>query len=161
MRAALLLLVMAVQDDKAKEQERLLKAPFEAMEKGIRENDEKLFKAQWHADAYTKNLVGGSGIAGEGVFKQGARKKWFPKPDLTKAQDLGDGAAFIVPCEIWNWEKEKSVDKVDMLLVKTEVTVDEKKTTVLVVLGGGEKAEEVKALAERWQKKEPLEPPKK
>ncbi|MEZ0230764.1 MAG: hypothetical protein ACAI25_19245, partial [Planctomycetota bacterium] len=87
------------------------KAPFENMEKAIREGDEKLFKAQWHAEGYEKNLVGGSGVAGAGVFKQGSRKKWYPKPDHAAAKEISEGVV-IVPCEIWSWEKEKSVDKV-------------------------------------------------
>lgn len=93
------------------------KAPFEKMEKAVREADEKLFKAQWHAEGYEKNLVGGSGVSGAGVFKQGSRKKWYPKPDLAAAKAISDDV-LIVPCEIWSWEKEKSVDKVDMLLVR-------------------------------------------
>jgi len=155
----MLLAAVVLQDaDKNKERDMLLKANFDAMEKAIREGDDKLFKAQWHADGHAKNLVGGSGLTGESVYKQGARKKWFPKPDLSKAESLGDGAAIIVPCEIWGWEKEKSLDKVDILLVKVDVKVEEKTKSVFVVLGGGEKAEQVKALANRWLKKEPLEP---
>jgi hypothetical protein len=138
------------QDDDARKKS--LAAVFDAMEKSIRDKDEAAFKARWHAEAYEKNLVGGSGIPGKGVFGQGSRKKWFPKPDLTKAKVLEDGAAVILPCEIWSWEKEKAVDKVDFLLVKDK--------DGYLVLGGGEKREQVDALASRFLKKEPLDPPK-
>ena len=138
------------QDDDAKQKG--MRAPFEAMEKAIRDKDEAAFKARWHAAGFGKNLVGGSGIPGKEVFAQGSRKKWFLKPDLSKVRSLEDGAALIVPCEIWAWEKEKAVDKVEMLLIREK--------DAYVVLGGGEKKEQVDALASRWLKKEALEPPK-
>jgi hypothetical protein len=161
MKTLILLAALVQEADKNKERDMLLKSSFDAMEKAIREGDDKLFKAQWHADGHAKNLVGGSGLTGESVYKQGARKKWFPKPDLAKAESLGEGAAILVPCEIWGWEKEKALDQVLFVLVKVEVKVEEKAKSVYVVLGGGEKGEEVKALADRWLKKEPLDPPKK
>jgi hypothetical protein len=95
-----------------------LSAIFQSLEKGIREKDEASFKEPWLGDAYEKNFVGRSGLAGKEVFAQGTRKKWFLKPDLTRALTLGEGAVVIVPCDVWAWEKEKAVDKVDMLLVK-------------------------------------------
>jgi hypothetical protein len=140
----------APQDDDARK--KALTAVFESLEKAIKDKDEAAFKSKWHPEAYEKNLVGGSGIPGKGVFGQGSRKKWFPKPDLSKATVLGDGAAVIIPCDIWAWEKEKAVDKVDFLLVKEK--------DGYLVLGGGEKREQVDALASRFLKKEPLDPPK-
>ena len=139
---------LASQDLAARD--KALKEIFDVLEKSLRTPDEAAFKAPWHPDAFEKNLVGGSGIPGKSVFGQGSRKKWFPKPDLSKAQAVGDGSAVIVPCEIWAWEKEKAVDKVDFLLVKEK--------DGWVVLGGGEKRAQVEALASRWQKKEPLAP---
>lgn len=143
-------IVCGVAQDETRQ--KALSAPFEAMEKGIREKDEAAFKARWHAEAFEKNLVGGSGLAGKAVFSQGSRKKWFLKPDLARVKILEDGAAAIVPCEVWAWEKEKAVDKVDILLVKDK--------DGYLVLGGGEKRPEVDALASRFLKKEPLDPPK-
>lgn len=129
--------------------QKALAAPFETMEKAIKDKDESAFKSRWHAVGFEKNLVGGSGLAGKEVFEQGSRKKWFMKPDLAKAKVLGDGAAVIVPCEIWAWEKGRAVDKVDLVCVKEK--------DGYVVLGGGEKRDQVEALASRWLKKEPLE----
>ena len=132
--------------------QKALQAVFESMEKDIKDKEEAPFKARWQADSYEKNLVGGSGLSGSSVFSQGARKKWFLKPDLGRAKVLEDGAAVIVPCDIWAWEKQKAVDKVDLLLVKDK--------DGYLVLGGGEKRDQVDALASRWLKKEPLDPPK-
>lgn len=136
-----------MQDPEARQ--KALAAPFEALEKAIRDKDADAFKARWHALGFEKNLVGGSGLAGKEVFDQGSRKKWFLKPDLAKAKVLGDGAAVLVPCEVWAWEKGKAVDKVDLLLVQVK--------DGYVVLGGGEKRDEVEKLASRWLNKEPLE----
>jgi hypothetical protein len=129
-----------------------LAAPFEAMEKAIKDKDEAGFKATWRPEGFDKNLVGGSGLPGKAVFEQGGRKKWFPKPDLDKAKILEDGAAVIVPCEIWAWEKGRAVDKVDFLIVREKDGYR--------ALGGGEKRDQVDALASRFLKKAPLEPPK-
>jgi hypothetical protein len=134
-----LLLAMPLQD-----------AVFENMKKAIEGKDEALFKAQWHAEGFEKNLVGGSGLAGNEVFAQGSRKKWYLKPDLAKAVAVAETAS-IVPCDVWAWEKAKAVDQVHLLVVKPDAA--------WIVLGGGEKAEQVRALAARWLKKEPLPPP--
>jgi hypothetical protein len=147
----LLLITMAMtpQDDATQKD---LAAIFQAMEKGIREKDEASFKGPWRDDAWEKNLVGRSGLAGKEVLAQGTRKKWFLKPDLTRTVTLGEGAVVLVPCDVWAWEKEKAVDKVDILLVKEK--------DAWKILGGGEKRAQVEALANRWIKKEPLEAPK-
>ncbi|HEX7898740.1 MAG TPA: hypothetical protein VF950_13335 [Planctomycetota bacterium] len=125
-------------------------ALFENMKKAIETKEEALFKAQWHADGFEKNLVGGSGLAGKEVFGQGSRKKWYLKPDLAKAVAVAETAS-IVPCDVWAWEKAKAVDQVHILAVKDK--------DAWIVLGGGEKIEQVRALADRWLKKEPLPPP--
>jgi hypothetical protein len=127
------------------------RAPFDAIEKALKAADEPAFKAQWHPDGYEKNLIGGSGNTGASMFRQGSRKKWFPKPDLAKATTLANGDAVIVPCEIWSWERNTAVDAVDALVVKVKGTY--------LVLGAGEKRAQVDALAERWLKKKSLAPP--
>lgn len=129
-----------------------LQALFDDLEKGHKENGEAVFKARWHAEGYEKNLCGGSGLSGKDVFGQGARKKWFLKPDLAKAAFPQDGAVAVVSCQIWAWEKGKAVDKVDLVLVKDKES--------WLVLGGGEKRADVDGLVSRWIKKEPLEAPK-
>jgi hypothetical protein len=140
--AEALLMAMFAQDPRAA-------APFSAMEKALRDPDESAFQAAWHSAGFSRNLVGGSGLSGRDVFDQAARKKWFPKPDLSKAAALEDGKALIVPCEIWSWERSKAVDRVDFLLVLEK--------DAYRVLGGGEKRPEVEALARRWLKGGPLE----
>lgn len=148
--AGLSLFASPVQDDP---KQKALKAVFDDLEKGIKEKDEALFKARWFAEGYDKNLCGGSGLAGKAVFGQGARKKWFLKPDLAGARSAGEDTVAIVACDVWAWEKEKAVDKVEIILVKEK--------DVFQVLGGGEKRADVDGLVSRWLKKEPLEAPKK
>lgn len=142
-------LAMTEQDDA---RQKSLQSAFDAMEKAIKDKDEAAFKARWTPDGFEKNFVGGSGLAGKAVFGQGSRKKWFLKPDLGQAKVLEEGAAVIVPCQVWAWEKEKAVDKVDLLLIREK--------DAYVVLGGGEKRDQVDALASRFLKKEPLDPQK-
>jgi hypothetical protein len=149
--AAMAAFVPQAQDDAAA-RPKAWQAVFDGLEKALKEKDEASFKARWQPDGFERNLVGGSGLTGQAVFGQGSRKKWFPKPDLAQAKVLGDGEAAIVPCGIWAWEKEKAVDKVAFLLVRGK--------DGWLVLGGGEKRALVEALASRWLKKEPLDPPK-
>lgn len=127
-----------------------LVAPFAAMETALREPDEPAFRAQWHAEGYAKNLVGGSGNTGESMFRQGSRKRWYPKPDLSRATVQPGGAVAIVPCKIWSWKNNAAVDAVDVVLVQVNGRY--------VVLGAGEKRSEVDALARRWVDKQPLAP---
>jgi hypothetical protein len=130
----------------------LMTAAFAAMEAALRESDEVRFKATWHAAGYGANLAGERGIAGADVFKLGTEGTWLPKPDVSKAEKLGEGEAVLVPCEIWNWEKEEALDTGTVLLVK--------QGAAYVALGTSGAAEDVKKLAERFLKKEPLEPVK-
>ena len=148
--AFLFLFVFVATTARADGRDDAIHAPFATIEKALRGGDEALFRSQWHADGYAKNLVGGSGNTGASMFKQGARKKWFPRPDAAKATVLADGAAVIVGCEIWSREQNKVVDRVDALVVKT--------ATGYVLLGAGEKRAQIDALAERWLKKQPLAP---
>jgi hypothetical protein len=148
--AGISLFASAAQDDP---KQKALKAVFDDLEKGIKEKDEALFKARWHGEGYEKNLCGGSGLAGKAVFSQGARKKWFLKPDLAGARAAGEDAVAIVACEVFGWEKGRAVDKVEIILVKEK--------DGFIVLGGGEKRDDVEGLVSRWLKKEPLEAPKK
>jgi hypothetical protein len=147
--AAFTAMMASASDSQDNARQKTIAALFESMEKGIRESDKAAFKAPWREDAYENNFIGRSGLAGKEVFGQGTRKKWFLKPDLTRALTLGDGAVVLVPCDVWAWEKEKAVDKVDMLLVKEK--------DAWKILGGGEKRVQVEALAHRWLKKEPLD----
>ena len=126
---------------------------FASLEKGIREASEALFKAGWHPEGYTRNFVGGSGLAGFKVYNQGTRKHWFLRPDLKALKTVGRGAPFIVPCDIWSWEKNKAVDHVWAALIWHG--------KAWVILGAGEKLAEVEALAKRYQEKKPLAPPAK
>jgi len=123
-------------------QETVVRTLFEALGKGLREMDAAAFEACWTPEGYATNLVGGSGLEGREVFEQGTRKKWVLRPDLAQIVSLREGAALIVPCQVWAWERAKAVDKVDLLLVKANQGY--------LVLGGGEKREEVEALAKRF-----------
>ncbi len=129
-----------------------MKRLFAQLEKGLREANEPLFKSGWHAEGYANNLVGGSGLAGYKVYKQGTRKKWYLKPDFSKMQTTGRGAPFLVSCDVWSWEKGKAVDHVWAALIWDKQWV---------ILGAGEKLPEVEALARRWQEKKPLAPERK
>ncbi len=118
-----------------------LRTLFAALERGLREQDEAAFKACWTPEGYATNLVGGSGLEGREVYDQGTRKKWFLQPELAQITSLSDGAALIVPCQVWAWEKAKAVDQVDLLLVR--------EADGYRVVGGGERRGEVEALAAR------------
>jgi len=133
--------------------QKLLQEIFDDLEKGIKMKEEAVFKGRWHAEGYEKNFCGGSGLSGKAVFGQGSRKKWFLKPEIAQAKTVENGTLIVVPCEVWAWEKGKSVDKVDLVLVREK--------EAYLVLGGGEKRDDVDGLVSRWLKKEPLEAPEK
>lgn len=129
-----------------------LTAVFTDMKKGLEEKNEALFQSRWHDEGYKKNLVGGSGLTGKAVFKQGSRKGWYLKPELDKRKALGEGKVFIVPCQIWSTKKDRAVDKVWAAVIKGDKGWK--------ILGAGEKTAEVEALVERFLKGEPLAPKK-
>ncbi|MFZ5784814.1 MAG: hypothetical protein ACOY3Y_00095 [Acidobacteriota bacterium] len=126
---------------------------FQSLEKAIRDAQEPPFKKGWHPEGYAKNLVGGSGLPGAAVFKQGTRKQWYLKPDLKAFKTTGRGAPYLVPCDIWSWKQSKAVDHVWAALIY--------QGRAWVILGAGEKLEEVEALAKRYQAKKPLAAPAK
>jgi hypothetical protein len=126
---------------------------FQRLEKAIRDAQEPPFKQGWHPDGYAKNLVGGSGLPGASVFRQGSRKQWYLRPDLKALRTTGRGAPYLVPCDIWSWKQNRRVDHVWAALIWHG--------KAWVILGAGEKLEEVEALARRYQEKKPLAPPAK
>jgi hypothetical protein len=124
---------------------------FQRLESAIRDAREAEFKKGWHPEGYAKNLVGGSGLPGQSVFKQGSRKQWYLKPDLKALKTTGRGAPYLVSCEIWSWKQSKAVDHVWAALIWYG--------KAWVILGAGEKLAQVEALARRYQEKKPLAPP--
>ena len=115
-----------------------VKDTFARMKTALQKKDNKLFKEQWHPKGYAKNLVGGSGLPGRGVYKQGSRKGWHLKPNLTKQIKVSK-TAVIVPCAIWSWKRKRAMDHVHALLVW--------RANKWMVLGAGEKLKEVQKLA--------------
>lgn len=121
-----------------------MKTIFADMENGIKNQDENMFKKHWHPDGYSENLVGGSGLAGNRVFEQGSRKKWFLKPNLEKTETVDK--VEIVETEIYAWERDKTVDEIHLAIAEGKI------------LGGGEDLSEVKSLAERFNSGQALSP---
>jgi hypothetical protein len=128
-----------------------MKRAFDALEKALRDGDEPAFERGWFPEGYRQNLVGGSGLPGRRVFKQGHRKGWVLRPDLSRLEGTGRGAPWIVPCDVWSHVKNRSVDHVDAALIWHDGR--------WVILGAGEKRAQVLALARRYLEKKPLAPP--
>lgn len=114
---------------------------FVDLENGLKNEDVDLFKKLWHAEGYISDLVG-EGLSGEKFYKQGSRKKWFPKPLMDKKETVGK--VEIVRSQLYAWEKDKVVDEIFFAVADGKI------------LGGGENPEKVKALAERFNKGELL-----
>ena len=127
--------------------------PVLAQQQALLAKDRVVFKALWHAEGYQKNLVGPSGLSGESVFDQATRKGWYPRVVPAKLQQDGRNGLYILAVEIYS-PREKRVLGTGWLL---PVYLDTEKRWV--ILGGGEKLDEVIALARRWQAKQPLTPP--
>jgi hypothetical protein len=128
-------------------------ALFATLEAALRAGDEAAFKAGWHPDGYTENLVGGSGVSGERVFKQGSHKQWYLKPNMSMLKSPGRCGPWIVPADIWSWRDERAVDHVDVSLIWHD--------GAWLILGAGEEPAEVEALARRLEAGQPLPPPPK
>ncbi len=131
-----------------------MKRMYKKMKAAMGKKEEAAFKAQWHPRAYATNLVGGSGLPGKSVYRQGTRKGWYLKPQMAKLRGLPmrRGGPWIVPTLIWSDKKGKAVDMVYVLIVYKKKWM---------ILGGGERLAEVEALGKRWVDKKPLAPPKK
>ncbi len=116
---------------------------FADMEKGIMNTEEDRFKKHWTPESYAKDLVG-EGLSGERFYKQASRKKFFPNPDFGGKETVGK--VEIVPTKLYAWEKEREVDEIFFAIADGKV------------LGGGEEKENVKKLAERFNKGDFLKP---
>lgn len=127
-----------------------LKKAFDGMARGLKEKKEPLFSVHWDPRGYAANLVGDSGIPGRVVYRQGSRKGWFFKPDLSAASFLPGQLAgpIIVPCAIWSAKKGRAVGHVHALLIANK--------RGRLVLGAGEKKDEVIALGQRYVSKKKL-----
>lgn len=116
---------------------------FADMENGIKNEDENLFEKHWHEEGYAEDLTG-EGLSGQRFFEQGSRKKFFPKPDFKDKETVGE--VEIIRTKLFAWEKDRDVDEIYFAIADSKV------------LGGGEEKENVKKLAERFNKGESLKP---
>ena len=134
-----------------------MKPIFAKMKKALEDKKEPLFAKQWHAKGYAKNLVGGSGLAGKQVYRQGSRKGWYLKADFSSLRSVPGrrGGPWIVRCDIWSPKRGHKVDEVWALMVYLR---KEKRS---VILGAGEKLAQVNELGLRYVNKKPLAPPRK
>lgn len=112
---------------------------FKNMELALMKSNEGLFKAQWHSEGYQKNLVGRSGIPGSDIYRQGSREKWYLKPGKSTEKYKDSD---IVTCEVWAWEKEKSLDFVYAAALKINKR--------WLIIGVGENLDEVKAMVDKF-----------
>ena len=125
----------------------LLASRFDAMREAMVSSDEALFKAQWHAQGYEANLAGGSGLPGEGVFRQGSTERWVLEPDLKSAKNPSMNAdVWVITCVVRSLAEGGPSGTVWILVADGKV------------LGGGEVQDDVQALAYRWANKVPLAP---
>jgi len=122
-----------------------LQPVFDSMQQALEQEDETLFKSQWFAEGYQNNLVGGSGLAGVDVFRQG-HGRWYLKPDMQAITQHDD--VFVVRTDIWSFEKGQAVDEVHAVIGLQDGK--------LLVLGAGEDTDEVDALVSRYLSGEPL-----
>ena len=114
---------------------------FADLEKGIINKNEEQFRKHWHEKAYQKDFVG-EGLSGERFYEQGSRKKFFPNPDYNGKETVGK--VEIVPTKLYAWEKDRDVDDIYFAIAEGKI------------LGGGENVENVKKLADRFNKGEIL-----
>lgn len=121
---------------------RAVEGLFEALKQATAKGDEGAFKTGWHPAGWAENVVGGSGLAGEAVFRQGSRKGWYLRADAASVRAAGRQDVVIVRCDVWSTKKEKAVDEVFVVVVRHDERV--------VALGGGEDRDEVEALAGRF-----------
>jgi hypothetical protein len=123
-------------------------ALFARMDRALAELDERGFAENWHPAGYQKNLVGRSGLSGDKVFRQGARKGWTlkPLPGLKGLRSVpgSRGAPWIVPCDIWSRKRARAVDRIFALVIHAGGRWK--------MLGGGEKLAEVQALGKLFLK---------
>ncbi len=131
-----------------------LERVFTGMKQALAASKEAPFKALWHPEGYKKNLVGGSGLAGRQVFRQGSKKGWYLKPDMESIRSVPGsmGAPWLIKCDIWSVKKGKAVDQIWALLIYRKAWL---------MLGGGEKRAQVEALGQRYAARKPLAPKKK
>jgi hypothetical protein len=122
-----------------------LETVFDSMQQALEQDDEDLFKRQWLAQGYQHNLVGGSGLAGADVFRQG-HGRWYLKPDMQAITHHDD--VLVVRTDIWSIEKDKPVDEVYAAIGPQDGK--------LLLFGAGEDVEEVEALVSRYLSGEPL-----
>ena len=87
-----------------------MKRMYKKMKAAMGKKEEAAFKAQWHPRAYATNLVGGSGLPGKSVYRQGTRKGWYLKLQMAKLRGLPmrRGGPWIVPTLIWSDKKGKA-----------------------------------------------------
>ncbi len=129
-----------------------LQSFFRNFRTALKANSEGNFRALWHPESYTRNLVGGSGLSGDAVFTQAINGQWTLEPDLQTLELLEEPMAYLLGCKLKDLYPgaEPSVvrDYVYVLLGQDQASQN------LWLLGAGESKEEVMQLWERLSENE-------
>lgn len=123
---------------------------FKTLSQALKTNSEGDFRALWHPESYTRNLVGGSGLSGDAVFTQAANGRWTLIPELGDVESLEQPTAYLLGCYIKNQEnpEHEAEDYVYALIGQDSLTKN------LWLLGIGENREEVLGLWTRLNENE-------
>lgn len=122
--------------------------PFDEMKAAFAERDMARFEAAWHPKGWSTNLVGSSGLSGQGMAGQIKREGWMLRPDESTLAKHTAADVYVVRCDVV--KDDKAIDSVYAALGQHEGK--------WVVVGAGENLEEVNALAERLAEGKPLAP---
>lgn len=119
---------------------------FRSFKASLSQNSESNFRALWHPESYTRNLIGGSGLSGDAVFTQAINGQWTLVPDMQSLEVLQDPMAYFLACDLQDIKpkaKAENIDRVFVLLGQDQLSKN------LWLLAAGESKEEVLALWKR------------
>ena len=123
---------------------------FQKLSVALSTNNEENYRALWHPESYTRNLVGESGWSGDAVFTQAANGQWTLLPELGDVEELENPSAFLIGCYVQNQE---APDQEAEAYVYTLIGQDAFSKN-LWLLGVGEHREEVLGLWTRLNENE-------
>jgi hypothetical protein len=124
---------------------------FRSFKAALTQNSESNFRALWHPESFSRNLVGGSGLSGDAVFTQAVNGQWTLVPDMQTLEVLEGPMAYFLACDLKDISpanKSEAIDRVYVLLGQDQVTKN------LWLLGAGESKKEVLQLWERLSENE-------
>jgi hypothetical protein len=119
---------------------------FNTLNEALKHNNDATFRSLWHAESYTRNLVGPEGWSGDALFTEAINSGLSLVPELNDIEILEEPNAYLVGCYLKKEEETDDSENNDYCYL---LVMPDKISQALYIWGAGSANEAVAGLWNR------------